>query len=77
MPNKIKLEKEYCKGCGFCIEVCPKNILTRNNDVNSRGYTVPKVINEEECIACKKCELVCPEMAISILKEEITKDERN
>jgi 2-oxoglutarate ferredoxin oxidoreductase subunit delta len=70
MVNKIKIEREYCKGCGFCVEICPKEILKQNKKTNSRGYILPEVVNQEECIACKKCELICPEMAITVIKEE-------
>lgn len=70
MGNKIKIKEEYCKGCGFCVEICPKNVLKQNNKTNSRGYVLPEIINIEECIGCKKCELICPDMAITVIKEE-------
>jgi len=70
MVNKIKIKREYCKGCGFCVEICPKEVLKQNSKTNSRGYILPEVVNQEECIGCKKCELICPEMAITVIKEE-------
>ncbi len=66
----IEIEEEYCKGCAYCIEICPKGVLAESLKVNKKGYTLPEVKNIEECIRCKKCELICPEMAISIKKEE-------
>jgi len=77
MVGKIIIEEEYCKGCGYCVEICPKEVLKQNSKINSRGYTVPEVIHGEDCIYCKKCELICPEMAITIIKEESPKNERN
>ncbi len=70
MIVKIKIKDEYCKGCGFCVEICPKGVLKQDNRMNSKGYVVPEVINREECISCKKCELICPEMAISVKEED-------
>jgi 2-oxoglutarate ferredoxin oxidoreductase subunit delta len=70
MVNKIKIKKEYCKGCGFCVEICPKTVLKQNNKANSRGYIVAEVVKPEDCIACKKCELICPEMAITVVKDK-------
>ncbi len=77
MVGKIKIEEEYCKGCGYCVEICSKEVLKQNNKINSRGYILPEVINEKDCIFCKKCELICPEMAISIIKVDFPENERN
>jgi 2-oxoglutarate ferredoxin oxidoreductase subunit delta len=70
MVNKIKIKEEYCKGCGFCVEICPQGIIKQNNKTNERGYIIPEVTNQGECIACKKCELICPEMAVTVIEEE-------
>ena len=67
---KLKFVDEYCKGCGYCITICPKNVLKESNRLNSKGYAIPEIINEKDCIHCKKCELICPEMAITIQNEE-------
>ncbi|MHA1380686.1 MAG: 4Fe-4S dicluster domain-containing protein [Candidatus Helarchaeota archaeon] len=69
----IKIEKNLCKGCGYCIEVCPKQIFQESNNRNKKGYMQPEIQNPETCIFCKKCELICPEMAITIEKEEDVK----
>jgi len=61
----IKVNKEWCKRCGICIDFCPKNVLKADED----GF--PKVVNKEACIQCKLCEFRCPDFAIRIeLKEE-------
>jgi 2-oxoglutarate ferredoxin oxidoreductase subunit delta len=67
---KFNIIEDYCKGCGYCIEVCPKNVLKESNRINKKGYLLPETQNPKECIYCKKCELICPEMAITIEKEE-------
>ncbi|MFX1339220.1 MAG: ferredoxin family protein [Promethearchaeota archaeon] len=69
---KFKVVEEYCKGCGYCINICPKKILRESNHLNSKGYVIPEILDLDECINCKKCELICPEMAITVEKEEVT-----
>jgi 2-oxoglutarate ferredoxin oxidoreductase subunit delta len=55
-----------CKGCRFCIDFCPKDILEESSDINSKGYHYPVVAGgmEEDCIHCEFCTFVCPEFAI-------------
>jgi 2-oxoglutarate ferredoxin oxidoreductase subunit delta len=67
---KIEIEEDLCKGCQYCIEICPQDILIVSNRINKKGYTLPEVKDQDSCIGCKKCELICPEMAITIKKEE-------
>jgi 2-oxoglutarate ferredoxin oxidoreductase subunit delta len=69
--GSVYVIKDRCKGCGFCIECCPKKILKSSEEFNHKGYHYPIVIDEEGCINCKICEDICPEFAIySIAKEE-------
>ncbi|MHA1269002.1 MAG: 4Fe-4S dicluster domain-containing protein [Candidatus Helarchaeota archaeon] len=70
---KISIDEEFCKGtnsCGYCIMICPKGIFEKSSKMNKRGYLLPIVKNNDSCINCKKCELICPEMAISVEKNE-------
>ncbi|MBD3194012.1 MAG: 4Fe-4S dicluster domain-containing protein [Candidatus Lokiarchaeota archaeon] len=69
----IKIKEEYCKGCEYCIEVCPQEIFQKSKRYNEKGYNVPELNNSKSCTGCKKCELICPEMAITISKEEENK----
>lgn len=50
------LKKEQCTGCGVCSEVCPKNCISMEYDVE--GFLYP-TIDETKCIDCKKCISVC------------------
>ncbi len=65
MPVTIKLE--WCKGCGICLEYCPKNVY----DWDGMGKV--KVSRPEDCIKCGLCEIRCPEIAIVVKKEDETK----
>ncbi|MBI5193510.1 MAG: RnfABCDGE type electron transport complex subunit B [Nitrospirae bacterium] len=65
---------EKCTGCGLCIPPCPKNLIElvpENKDVHiycrslDKGSDTKKVCTVG-CIACNKCEKVCPYDAITI-----------
>ncbi len=57
---------DRCKGCKFCIEFCPEDVLEESADINPKGYHYPVVVQgkEESCVNCGFCRLVCPEFAI-------------
>jgi len=55
---------ERCKGCGYCIEFCPKHFLDFSKEFNSKGYHPPVTINPDDCVNCHYCEIICPEFAI-------------
>lgn len=62
--GKVTINQELCKGCGFCVAFCPKNMLELAQEYNSRGYHYPVAYHEEECIGCDKCGEYCPDFAI-------------
>lgn len=62
--GKIHILKELCKGCSFCVEYCPKEVLELSEEFNKKGYHPPIAVKEEDCVACGLCELICPEFAI-------------
>ncbi|MFX1277820.1 MAG: ferredoxin family protein [Promethearchaeota archaeon] len=66
----IQILEDYCKGCGYCIEICPKKVLVESDILNKKGYFLPRVDNETSCTSCKQCELICPEMAITVEEED-------
>lgn len=68
MPKTI-IDSEVCKGCGLCVQACPKDIIELDNaDLNSKGYPPAKVIDMEKCIGCAACAIMCPDCAIEVEK---------
>lgn len=61
---------DRCKGCGYCIEFCPKDILQFSNKFNRKGYHPPVVTKQGECVNCHYCEIICPEFAIFSVEVE-------
>lgn len=61
--KKITVIKYFCKGCGICINFCPKKVLDWDKDFKVFAK------NPDECIACHLCEFICPDFAIFIEKE--------
>ena len=64
--GRVHIIPGRCKGCGYCIEFCPHDVLTESADINAKGYhyAVVKKGKGYECVHCRFCDLVCPEMAI-------------
>jgi 2-oxoglutarate ferredoxin oxidoreductase subunit delta len=62
-----RINTEWCKGCGICVEFCPKDVLV----LDDKDKAVAE--RKEECIACSLCELRCPDLAIEVIKEETDK----
>ncbi len=71
---RLEIDAERCKGCGFCVEFCPKNTLAMSDDFNAKGYHPPMVADADSCTYCDMCEMVCPEFAIFATSEIHKKD---
>ena len=52
---------EYCKGCGRCIDACPKHCIAMGNEINPLTGLISIVMNLEECNGCGLCISACPE----------------
>ena len=70
MAYKHIIDSEVCKGCGLCVNFCPKNVLEITDKVNVKGHFPVFQARPEDCIHCTICCIMCPDVAISIIKLE-------
>lgn len=76
--NKYNLpvvDKNRCTGCGTCVKVCPRGII-RLAKVSEYFYVAcsskekGKFVTKKckiGCIACRRCERICPEDAVHVV----------
>ena len=66
--GKIEINENICKGCGLCISVCPKKIISFKNILNTLGNYPVECITFEKCTGCAMCAETCPDIAIEVLR---------
>ena len=54
----VQINQEKCTGCGLCVEVCPVEAISMENDKAK--------IDVEKCVDCGRCVEECPNEAISM-----------
>lgn len=64
--ESINALTKNCTGCGSCTVSCPKQCITMESD--GEGFRYP-LIDEKECIHCRRCEIVCP--VLNRLKDSV------
>ncbi|MFC1926645.1 4Fe-4S dicluster domain-containing protein [Chloroflexota bacterium] len=64
--GQVYIDKERCKGCGYCVEYCPREVLKMSTELSSKGYLLAEVNDEAKCLTCGYCEAICPEFAIKV-----------
>ena len=62
--GEVVIIADRCKGCAFCVEYCPKDVLVMSEDFNIKGYHPPEIVVNGECVNCNLCEMICPDFAI-------------
>ena len=60
----VHILADRCKGCAFCVEYCPRQVLEMSQDFNRKGYHPPEIVDSRACVNCGLCEMICPEFAI-------------
>lgn len=64
----VYIVEDRCKGCGYCIEYCPRDVLEVSTRFNAKGYHPPAVKQPDLCVNCHYCEAICPDFAIYSLE---------
>ena len=55
----LKLDREKCIGCGMCLDVCPRAVLSLTD-------SKVEIMNRDACMECGACAKNCPVDAFSV-----------
>lgn len=55
----LKLDREKCIGCGMCLQVCPHEVMVKDNGAVRIG-------DRDGCMECGACAMNCPAEAITV-----------
>jgi len=58
MAEKAVVDVNLCVGCGVCIDACPAQAISMNDNVAK--------VDAEKCVGCGVCVDSCPSQAISM-----------
>jgi 2-oxoglutarate ferredoxin oxidoreductase subunit delta len=65
----IHINQKWCKGCYLCLAICPKKVFEKSKEVSEKGFHPVAIVHAEECTRCLQCEMLCPDLAIDVEKE--------
>lgn len=69
VKGNITIDTERCKGCGLCVEACPKHVISLSKtEINRYGYFFAEAVAEAECIGCSSCGIMCPDACITVYR---------
>ena len=64
---KLTFKTDTCKGCGLCVDVCPKGLLKLSEQkINKKGHHPAELTDEAACIGCASCAVMCPDCIIKV-----------
>ncbi len=63
----LEIREDHCKGCGLCVDVCPKHCLALDTTVVDRlGYHPVRLTDAAACTSCALCARVCPDAVFTV-----------
>lgn len=66
---KLTFQEELCKGCGLCVNACPKHLLALSKtQLNQKGHTPVELTDPDACVGCAFCATMCPDCVITVEK---------
>ncbi len=72
MRGRVDFIEDRCKGCGICVQVCPRKIITMLERRNSRGHRLAGVERMQDCTGCAICAEMCPDSVIEVYRDSKT-----
>lgn len=63
----LDIATERCKGCGLCVDICPKHVLGLDATVvNEHGYHPVRLTDAAACTSCALCARICPDAVFAV-----------
>ncbi len=64
---KLTFNVDFCKGCGLCVDACPKHLIRLAPDqINKKGHHPAEITKQEGCVGCAFCAMMCPDCVIKV-----------
>ena len=64
---KVTFRTDWCKGCGLCVDACPRNLLALSKTrLNQKGHAPVELTDPDACIGCAFCATMCPDCVITV-----------
>ena len=65
---KLTFQEELCKGCGLCVNACPKHLLALSKDTAQRRRDIrpAELTDPKACVGCAFCATMCPDCVITV-----------
>jgi len=64
---KLTFNVDFCKGCGLCVDACPKHLIRLAPDqINKKGHHPAEITKQEDCVGCAFCAMMCPDCVIKV-----------
>ena len=64
---KLTFKEELCKGCGLCVNACPKQLLALSKTrLNQKGHSPVELTDPYACVGCAFCATMCPDCVITV-----------
>lgn len=65
----VSFKNDICKGCGLCVNACPKHLIVIAKDkINRKGHSPVEITDQGACIGCSFCAIMCPDCVITVKK---------
>jgi 2-oxoglutarate ferredoxin oxidoreductase subunit delta len=76
LRGQVRIIRERCKGCGYCVAFCPAGALEMSSEFNEKGYHYPQLVSGADCTGCDLCGMYCPDFAITGARVPVESDEQ-
>ena len=73
---EIHIIKDQCKGCGFCIQFCPKKVLEESEEINARGVHLLRLLMKTSVLSAVFALQFVQILQFSFLKNHAKRDAR-